>query len=564
MSISSWYVATVSLVFERFKIRTLVFIGMAFFIALMLFTTLFALYQLGRTTDDLSKAAEQAVDIRNVVEEVEDGSIVASSSASKLSDDMNSTLLNMLKTNVSDMAQIQSAFEKMVKNLNTLIEGEEDDPTMLMLEIEDIYEQVRRESLPRVRSIVGEFKKAAQEGARQASVAKDLQLLAETFKEKSVKAAAASEVIEQDSATSVQKAEQSVQLLILIIAVSVVFVFITSFNTYLVINRPISLMRERIKDIAEGEGDLTKRLNADAKNELGELSHWFNVFMDKLQTLIQNVKESSGKMTDAASQMLEMTEKSSAGVLHQKTKTEEIVHAMQNLSLTVESVAESAAAADKATDSAEKESLNGREDLRMTINSITTLAEEIDTAASIINGFQKDSEDIGGVLDVIKGIAEQTNLLALNAAIEAARAGEQGRGFAVVADEVRTLATRTQESTQEIQEIIIRLQSGAEQAVTAMNSGRSRGHETAQQAKQAGVSLESITQAVNQISAVNSKITDATVDQRNVASDVNDGINTINQVAEQTATRAEQTTRQGEVVSLLAQELNTSVKQFRV
>ncbi|MCG7988369.1 MAG: methyl-accepting chemotaxis protein [Candidatus Thiodiazotropha weberae] len=564
MSISSWYIAAVNLLFERFKIRTLVFMGMTFFILLMLFSTLFALYQLGRTTDNLTKAAEQAADIRVIVAEVEEGSIVASSSASKLSDDMNSKLLSMLKTNVSDMGQIQSTFEKMVKNLNALIESGEEDSTMLMLEIEDIYEQVRRESLPRVRSIVVEFEKAAQEGTLQANVAKDLQRLAETFKEKTVEAASASKVIEQDSAASVLSAEKSVQLLILIIIVSVIFVFITSFNTNLVINRPINLMSERIKDIAQGEGDLTKRLNEDANNELGELSHWFNVFMDKLQVLVENVKESSGKMNGAAFQMLEMTEQSSAGVLHQKQQTEEMVHAMQNLSSTVEDVANNASAADKATDSAETESAKGKEDLRMTINSITTLAQEIDTAANIINGFKKDSEDIGGVLGVIKGIAEQTNLLALNAAIEAARAGEQGRGFAVVADEVRTLATRTQESTEEIQEIIIRLQTGAEQAVNAMNSGRARGHETAEQAQQAGVSLESITRAINEISSVNSKITASTVDQRSVTADVNEGINTINQVAEQTATRAEQTTKQGEVVSQLAQELNTSVKQFQV
>ncbi|MCG7983224.1 MAG: methyl-accepting chemotaxis protein [Candidatus Thiodiazotropha lotti] len=564
MSISSWYIAAVNLLFERFKIRTLVFMGMTFFILLMLFSTLFALYQLGRTTDNLTKAAKQAADIRVIVAEVEEGSIVASSSASKLSDDMNSKLLSMLKTNVSDMGQIQSTFEKMVKNLNALIESGEEDSTMLMLEIEDIYEQVRRESLPRVRSIVVEFEKAAQEGTRQANVAKDLQRLAETFKEKSVEAASASKVIEQDSAASVLSAEKSVQLLILIIIVSVIFVFITSFNTNLVINRPIKLMSERIKDIAQGEGDLTKRLNEDANNELGELSHWFNVFMDKLQVLVENVKESSGKMNGAAFQMLEMTEQSSAGVLHQKQQTEEMVQAMQNLSSTVEDVANNASAADKATNSAETESAKGKEDLRMTINSITTLAQEIDTAANIINGFKKDSEDIGGVLGVIKGIAEQTNLLALNAAIEAARAGEQGRGFAVVADEVRTLATRTQESTEEIQEIIIRLQTGAEQAVNAMNSGRARGHETAEQAQQAGVSLESITRAINEISSVNSKITASTVDQRSVTADVNEGINTINQVAEQTATRAEQTTKQGEVVSQLAQELNTSVKQFQV
>ncbi|MCU7811628.1 MAG: methyl-accepting chemotaxis protein [Candidatus Thiodiazotropha sp. (ex Notomyrtea botanica)] len=564
MSVSSGYVAIVSIFFERFKIRTLVFMGMAFFISLMLFATLFALYQLGRTTDDLSKAAGQAADIRAVVEEVEQDSKLASSSASKLSEDMNNTLIKMLKTNVSDMGMIQSAFEKMVKNLNTLIESGEEDPTMLMLEIEDIYEQLRKESLPRVRSIVSEFEKAAVEGERQAKVAVELQSFAETFKEKSVKAAGASEIIEQDSASSVLRAEEDMRLLLIIIVVSVVFVFITSFNTYLVINRPISLMRERIKDIAEGEGDLTKRLNEDASNELGELSHWFNVFMDKLQVLVGNVKDSTAKMSDATSQMLEMTKESSSGVLHQKTKTEDIVHAIQNLSVTVDSVAESAAEAEQTTGSAEKESVKGSKDLRMTISSITSLAEEIDTAASIINGFQKDSEDIGGVLDVIKGIAEQTNLLALNAAIEAARAGEQGRGFAVVADEVRTLATRTQESTQEIQAIITRLQSGAEQAVDAMNSGRTRGHETAEQAKQAGVSLESITHAVDLISEINSKIAGATDDQRQVASDVNEGITTISQVSEQTANRAEQTEQQGLVVSQLAQELQASVKQFKV
>ncbi|MCG8426807.1 MAG: methyl-accepting chemotaxis protein [Chromatiales bacterium] len=564
MSVSSGYVAIISLFFERFKIRTLVFMGMVVFITLMLFSSLFAFYQLGRTTDDLTKAADQAANIRGVVEEVEQDSKLSSSSASKLSEDMNKTLVNMLRTNVKDMGMIQSAVEKMVMNLNTLIESGEEDPTMLMLEIEDIYEQLRRESLPRVRSIVGEFEKAAVEGERQASVAKELQSFAESFKEKSVKAVGVATVIEQDSALSVTKAKASMQLLLVIIVISAFFVFITSFNTYLVINKPITKMRERLKDIAEGDADLTKRLSEDADNELGELSHWFNVFMDRLQMLVGNVKDSTGKMADAASQMLEMTKESTAGVHHQKEKTEDIVHSMQSLSTTMDGVAESAAEADQAADSAEHESIKGADDLKKTIGSITSLAQEIDTAASIINGFQKDSEDIGGVLDVIKGIAEQTNLLALNAAIEAARAGEQGRGFAVVADEVRTLATRTQESTQEIQVIITRLQSGAEQAVDAMNSGRKRGHDTAEQAQQAGISLESITQAVDVISKINSQIANTTDEQRKVSSHVNEGITTISQVAEQTADRAEQTSQQGHVVFELAEELQASVKPFKV
>jgi len=191
------------------------------------------------------------------------------------------------------------------------------------------------------------------------------------------------------------------------------------------------------------------------------------------------------------------------------------------------------------------------------------LASEVENAADVIDKLRQDSENIGTVLDVIKGIAEQTNLLALNAAIEAARAGEQGRGFAVVADEVRTLASRTQESTQEIQEMIERLQSRSSDAVNVMEQGRSRAEKTVDQAAMAGDSLDAITNSVASINEMNTLIAAASEEQSSVSEEINRNVVNINSLADDSVQGAQQTTSESEALAALAQRLQDLVSQFK-
>ena len=237
---------------------------------------------------------------------------------------------------------------------------------------------------------------------------------------------------------------------------------------------------------------------------------------------------------------------------------------MNEMTATVQEVASHAAHAAEAATSARDEAQGGQRVVSANIDAIQRLADEVMQTAELINRLAEDSNAIGTVLDVIRGIAEQTNLLALNAAIEAARAGEQGRGFAVVADEVRTLAQRTQESTSEIQDMIERLQAGARNAVEAMEKGRAGAESSVRQAVTAGESLQAINQAVAAISDMNLQIATAAEEQSAVAEEINRNITTINMVADETAVGAEQTAEASQELARLAMNLQRIVSQFRV
>jgi methyl-accepting chemotaxis protein len=268
------------------------------------------------------------------------------------------------------------------------------------------------------------------------------------------------------------------------------------------------------------------------------------------------------RLAASAEKLSRITEHSKQGATRQNAGTEQVASAMNEMSSTVQEVARNAANAAQAALEADKEAKTGQEVVKGAIGSIHTLATEVQKTSHVILKLKDDSMSIGAVLDVIRGIAEQTNLLALNAAIEAARAGEQGRGFAVVADEVRSLATRTQQSTQEIQEMIERLQLGTNEAVSAMEQGRAKAEASVEQAAKVGDSLESITRMVHQIRDMNAHIAHAAEEQSVTAEEINRNVLNISEVSSKTMDGAEQTAEASEELARLAGNLQEIVGRF--
>jgi methyl-accepting chemotaxis protein len=299
--------------------------------------------------------------------------------------------------------------------------------------------------------------------------------------------------------------------------------------------QPINAAASAMNEIAAGGGDLTCSIHLRSDDELGQLCKAFNRFVEKIREIVGPVSQSTAQLSDAANHMSAVTEQTRAGVQRQQQETEQVATAMNEMVATAQEMVDNARMAADATQQADSEAQSGSEVVRQTINRNNELADAVERAAGVIQRLEADSESIGKVLDVIRDIAEQTNLLALNAAIEAARAGEQGRGFAVVADEVRSLASRSQESTQEIHAIIEQLQNGAREAVSVMNDGREQARSSVEQAAKAGESLKEITRAVASIREMNLHISEAAKQQGEVAEEINRNLSTITEVAEQTS-----------------------------
>ena len=328
--------------------------------------------------------------------------------------------------------------------------------------------------------------------------------------------------------------------------------------------RPLQRIKANLDDIAAGEGDLTRRLVVDSHDELGELAGSFNRFVEKIHGLVRQIVDMTGQLTGLVGEVAAQAQRSEQAMERQRHETDQVATAINEMSAAAHEVARSAQGAAEAAQQTDQEGQAAKQVVDGSITRIHALVGDIRSSGLSLDSLQQDVQSIVSVLGVIRSIAEQTNRLALNAAIEAARAGEAGRGFAVVADEVRALASRTQQSTQEIQGMIDRLQQGTQDAVTAMRRSSDAGDTTSNQANQAGASLDAIAGLIGTINAMNAQIASAAEEQTAVAEEIN---RSVHQIAVAVDSVAEETRHGADTARSLARlgdSLGGLVKQFRI
>ncbi len=348
--------------------------------------------------------------------------------------------------------------------------------------------------------------------------------------------------------------------------ITIVVALLATFLLAALFTRGLSVPIARALNVAEriAANDFSCPVEVDGNDEPGRLLRALSVMQDNLRRTIMQLSDSSNQLASTSEEMSAVTQDSMLGVQRQNDEINQAATAINQMSAAVEEVARNAVQASEAARASSQSAENGRLRVAETVSVITELHEAVGFTATEINGLAGQVKDISGVLDVIRGVAEQTNLLALNAAIEAARAGEAGRGFAVVADEVRALAHRTQQSTAEIERMITSIQSGTGKAVTAMSSSSDRAQESLTVAEAAGQALTEIMAAIQQINERNVGIAAATEEQAQVAREVDRSLTSIRDLSNQTAAAASQTSGASGELSQLAVGLNSMVQVFRV
>lgn len=346
--------------------------------------------------------------------------------------------------------------------------------------------------------------------------------------------------------------------------ITTLVLFGTAFPVAQGIKNSLGNMISSLQDLAKENGDLTVRINTSSKDELGDLAHWFNSFMQKLQHLVKDIVNTAVPLSALAKDLRVLTDDTNKAIAQQRKAADQAKHAVDDMGASVMAEVNSANEAAKAANQSSDAAAQGQQTVTSTVKNIQLLAGNVQEASDVIVQLEKDANQVGTVLSVIKGIAEQTNLLALNAAIEAARAGEQGRGFAVVADEVRTLASRTQKSTEEIQRTIEQLQSAARLAVQKMLQSTNQAGNSVESANEAGNALQLITQSITQIRLMNQQIVDATDEQQKMTNNIVQHVDDIFTNTELSSESANHIATASSELASLAQNLESITRLFRV
>ena len=373
-------------------------------------------------------------------------------------------------------------------------------------------------------------------------------------------------LLDQRTGDAVARYSQIGERYMLAVTVMVLLLVVISVLGIFAIRRKVSGALLRLSDEARqvAAGELGGHLAAQSGGEFGVLSHSFSQMVGKLREIVSNVLHSSSQLSVSASQLTSTTASTQHNLQQQESHTTEVAAAMTEMAATVQEVARHSSQTAEAAQRADQAANSGQHLVGQMIGSIDALAQDIGDAAAVVQALAQDTSNIGSILDAIRGIAEQTNLLALNAAIEAARAGEQGRGFAVVADEVRSLAKRTQDSTMEIQGMIERLQSGAQKAASVMSASRTQAQRGASQALEAGQALETITGANREISEMAIQIASAAEQQAAVAHDISQRIEMIRDLASGNAEGSNEVTEASHSLAELAERLHAQVCHFNL
>jgi methyl-accepting chemotaxis protein len=330
------------------------------------------------------------------------------------------------------------------------------------------------------------------------------------------------------------------------------------------VSQPINIMVDTLRDIADGEGDLTRRLDVTGKDEIAQLGEAFNRFVSKLHGIITEVSSATHQITNAASSLTLQTQQTAEQLTIHNNETDQIVTAVTEMSATANDVAQNVTQVADATNAATADSQVAQDKVAASTGAITALVEEVEQASSHMSSLHEQSQKIDGVLQVIGSIAEQTNLLALNAAIEAARAGEQGRGFAVVADEVRSLASRTQDSTLEIKEMLDGLHQLVAQAVAAMDTSQNTSIRAAQSSAEISDSLSAVTNAVDEINDMTNHIATAATEQSSVTEEINRNMVTIRDVVTNLLESSHESAQVSEDLSAAGSQLENLLSQFKL